>query len=73
MALRLQCGLGGSYSVEERTFMSSVERLGIGSIILSPDSPRSSHRRALRFVVEMALPVLLGLVYVAVLFLGAQP
>lgn len=53
--------------------MNPVERLGIEGLILSPRDRALSHTRSLRLAVEVAIPILLALVYVAALFLSTEP
>jgi len=51
--------------------MSSVDRIGIEDLILSSRGRELSYSRSLRLAVELAIPILLGVAYIALVFLSS--
>lgn len=53
--------------------MNPAERLGIEGLILSSRDRALGNTKTLRLAVEVAIPILLAVIYVAILFLSAEP
>jgi hypothetical protein len=53
--------------------MSPADRIGIEGIILGSRDRELRYSERLRLVAEMVIPILLGLVYVGILLLTAEP
>ena len=53
--------------------MNRLQQLGIEALVLKSRHLALSSRKGMRIALQIAIPVLLGLAYVGILFLGAEP